>query len=95
MRTIRLRELPEWPPQPGGAFDSLWQFPIAGEAVVNELFPLQNRRITFKGEYEGHPHSYHYKASTGKIASRIQAILAANMGKTVAELGECEVEIEE
>jgi hypothetical protein len=95
MKKMRLRDLLDWPPQSGGAYDSRWRFPTAGEAVVNQLFPLQNERVTFRGEFEGHPHSYHYKASTEKIASRIHAIVAANMGKTVAELGEFEIEIDE
>lgn len=95
MKTIRLRELPEWPPQPGGAFDSSWRFPTAGEAVVDELYPVLNRMVTFRGQFEGHPHSYHYTAATEKIASRIQAVVAANMGKTVEELGEFELEVED
>jgi hypothetical protein len=95
MRTIRLRELPEWPPQPGGAFDSSWRFPTAGEAVVDELYPVQNQMVTFRGAFEGHPHSYHYKAATDNLASRIQTVIAANRGKTVAQLGDCEIEVED
>jgi hypothetical protein len=56
---------------------------------------MQNRIVTFRGAFEGHPNSYHYKATTTEIATRLEAVIAANLGKTVAELGDCEIEVED
>ena len=62
--------------------------------VVNETYPVIGATVTFRGEFEGHPASYHYKASSEKIASQIHTIVGTNMGKTVAELGEFEIEVD-
>jgi hypothetical protein len=95
MRKITLRELANWPPEPGGAYESGTVFPVAGEAVVVEIFPVRDAMVTFRGEFGKYPHSYHYKASSEKIASQIHAVILANLGKTVAELGDLEIEIDE
>jgi len=92
MKKIRLRDLPDWPPQPGGAYKSGTRFPTAGEAVVDDVLPLDGTSITFRAQYDDAPHSYHYYASSEKIANQIHNVVAANMGKTVAELGEFEIE---
>jgi hypothetical protein len=39
-----------------------------------------------------HPHSYDYKAWSETITSRIHTIVGVNLGKTVAELGEFEID---
>jgi hypothetical protein len=93
MKKLRLRELPEWPPQPGGAYKPGEFFPTAGEAVVSEVFPLRERTVTFRGIFDGQSHSYHYKAENKKIALEIQEVVQKNVGKTVAQLAELEVEV--
>jgi|SRR5215469_16788885 len=95
MRKIRLRELPHWPPEPGGAFDSQSQFPLGSETVVTEVFPVLYKAVTFRGIFEGRPHSYLYVASDEKTAQKIHEAIAANQGKTLAQLGELEIETEE
>ncbi len=35
------------------------------------------------------------KATTTEIATRLEAVIAANLGKTVAGLGDCEIEVED
>jgi hypothetical protein len=94
MKTKRLRELPDWPPQPGGAYDASTRFPIAGEAVITEVFPVTGMEVTFHGKFEGHQHSYHYFAESEKIAARIREAVFANVGRTVSDLGELEIEVE-
>ena len=95
MRKINLRELPNWPPGPGAAHQSGTVFPVAGEAVVVEIFPVSNALVTFRGEFGKYPHSYHHKASSDKIAAQIYSVILANLGRTVAELGHFEIEIDE
>jgi hypothetical protein len=93
MTTVRLRELPDWPPAPGGAYDSLTRFPVGGEARVNEVFPVRDKRVTFRGVFEGNPSSYHYVAPSEQTAERIYDAIAANLGKKVGDLGDVEIEV--
>jgi hypothetical protein len=93
MQKIRVRALPDWPPQPGGALESGTRSPTAGEAVVYDVFPLNGTTVTFRAKLEDHPHSYDVKASSEQIANQIHNVVAANIGKTVAELGEFEIEV--
>jgi hypothetical protein len=95
MKMVKLRDLPNWPPPPGGAYDGGTLFPVATEVVINEIFPVIETMVTFRGESAGYPHSFHFRASSEKIASRIQTIISANLGHTVAELGEFEIVIDE
>jgi hypothetical protein len=95
MRKITLRELHDWPPESAGAYESSTVFPVAGEAVVVEIFPVSNAMVTFLAELGKYPHSYNYKASSEKIATQIYAVISANLGKTVAELADLEIEIDE
>ena len=93
-KKIRVRELRDWPPGPAGAINPGENLPNRGEAVVTELMRLDETRIMFKGEFKGSANSYHYKAENKKIASQIQTIIGANIGKTVAQLGEFEIDVE-
>jgi hypothetical protein len=63
--------------------------------TIFRFHEMQNRIVTFRGAFEGHPNSYHYKATTTEIATRLEAVIAANLGKTVAELGDCGIEVED
>jgi hypothetical protein len=94
LRTIRVRELPEWPPQSGGAYGPATIFPTAGEAIISEVFPVRDGWVTFHGDYLGHVHSYHYKAETEKIADELYDVVVKNIGSPVFSLGEQEIEIE-
>ena len=90
-----LRNLTDWPGICGGARESTSEFLTVDEAVVNEVFLAPNNRVTIRAEFEGRRSSYHYHASSEKIASRIQMTIAKNgMGKTVSALGEFEVEVD-
>jgi hypothetical protein len=93
MKKIRIRELPDWPPQPGGAYGPETVFPMGGEALVSEVFPVHDRVITFKGMFGKDSHSYHYKAETAKIAEQLHSLVKDGIGMTVAELGDLEIEV--
>jgi hypothetical protein len=93
MKKLTLKELPDWPPLPGGAYDGSTQFPLAGEAVIDQVNPVTDSWVTFRGQFKGHPHSYHYQASSEEIANQIHEVVAANIGKTIVELGEFEIEV--
>jgi hypothetical protein len=90
----RLRDLFDWPPQPGGAYDAGTVFPTGGEAVVNDVFPVRDTTVTFHGVFKGGTSSYHYFAPNVKTAHKIYAAIAANLGKTASELGALEIDVE-
>jgi len=94
MKTIPVRELPNWPPEPGGAYDSYSRFPRSDEAVVAAIFPRVEDQVTFKCEFEGRSHSYHYFAASEKIAIQVHEAVSKNLGKKLSELGDFEIEVE-
>jgi len=94
MKKLRLRELENWPPEPGGAYDAYTRFPVGGEGRVDEIFPVLESAVTMQGDFMGRPHSYHYHAPSDEVADRVHKIVAQNLGKTVRELGELEIEVE-
>ena len=49
--------------------------------------------MTFRAKFEGHEHSYHCFTENEKIASRIREEVLANVGRTVNELGDLEIEV--
>jgi len=94
MKKLRLRELENWPPQPGGPYDSYTRIPVGGEGRVDEVFPVLENGVTMRGDFEGRSHSYDYHAPSEEVADRVHKIVAQNLGKTVRELGELEIEVE-
>jgi len=91
-KKIILRDLPGWPPEPGGAYESGTEFPRPWEAVIIEVIPVDATSVTFKAQYKKYSHSYHFFAASKEIASQIQIIVGANIGKSVASLAEFEIE---
>jgi hypothetical protein len=71
MKRIRLRVLPDRP-RNAAAPMPVHGFPIAGEAVVIEVFPVNGMEVMFNGKFGGRQHSYHYFAEHEKIAARIR-----------------------
>jgi hypothetical protein len=90
MKKMKVRELPNWPPESGGAFRSGSVFPVAGEAIISGFVPLQDRSVTFKACFGEDVHS----AQTEKIAEQLQTLIQKSMGKPVAGLGESDIEVE-
>jgi hypothetical protein len=94
MKKVRLRELENWPPEPGGAHDPDARFPAGGEGRVDEIFPVQENGVPMRGDFNGRSHSSDYHAPSEIVAVLVHKIVAQNLGNTVRELGELEIEIE-
>jgi hypothetical protein len=90
---VKIGALPNWPPEPGGAFNVAYKSPSSGQAAINEIVTVQDRWVTFTGSFEGKEFTYDYKAATVKIATALAQILRMNVGTTVMRLGESEIEI--
>src|SRR5580698_8843584 len=93
-KTLKLRELVDWPPEPGGAYRPGSVSPTAREAIIAESVPLIARSVTFRATFGQDSHSYHYHAETDGIARQVQRLVGENIGRKVATLGDYDVEIE-
>lgn len=94
MKQMEIRYLENWPPIVGGAHERGSIFPIAGEGGVDDLIPLDGVNVTFSGDFKGHVNTYHFVASDENMAKEVFAVIAANLGKTVAEIGALKIEVE-
>lgn len=94
MRRIPVRELDNWPPTTGGAHGSGSVFPQGGEGRVDNVLPVDGNQVIFSGEFGGHMSTYHFFAADKKIAQKVRALIAENLSRTVAELGDLEIEVE-
>jgi hypothetical protein len=95
MKKIKIRELPNWPPDPGGPILSSYRIPTSEQAKLTRVMPKQvDGRVTFVGEFEGHDHTYDYAASSEQLAEAIREALRNNLGTSVFGLGDLEVELE-
>lgn len=95
MKIRKTRAFPGWPPEASGPFDKGRRFPLGDEAVVRTVFPVSAATVKFTAMFEGHPHLYEFKASSARIASQIHSIVSTNIGKTVADLGDFDIELDE
>jgi hypothetical protein len=89
---MKIRDLPNWPPEPGGAFNASYRSPSSDQAMMKELVRVQDKSVTFTAAFEGKQFTYDYEAASTKLARNLAEILRKNIGKTVMQLGEPEVE---
>jgi hypothetical protein len=94
MKKIKIRELSNWPPEPGGIIRG--NSPSSSEqAKVTRVQPkLVDGLVTFVGEFEGHEHTYDYAASSEELAEAIRETLRKHLETSVFGLGDLEVELE-
>jgi len=93
-KKIEIRYLDNWPPTEGGAHARGSFFPRGGEGRVDKVEPLNGKQVIFSGEFDGHRVMYHFFATDEKIAAKVHAVVSENLGKTVAEIGALEMEVE-
>jgi hypothetical protein len=86
-------DLPNWPPDSGGAFDPRNpKFAISAEAVVIKgVSKVDGHKITFTCDYEGRPHTYDFVAPDEKTAGKLAAILRDNVGNFLFSVGSIEI----
>jgi len=95
MKKSKIRDLPNWPPEPGGAIQSSYRIPTSDQAILRRVEPKgADGWVTFVGEFEGHNHSYDFKASSEKLAEAIRQALRQNLGTSVFGLGDLEIDLE-
>lgn len=90
MARIKIREDPNWPPDPEGTNPNL---PASSQqAKLKMVSPKQvDCLVTFVGEFEGE-HTYDYRASSEELAEAIRQTLESNLGTSIFGLGDLELE---
>lgn len=88
---MKIRDLPHWPPEPGGAFNASHKSPASDQAIFKELVRVQDNSVTFTATFEGKEFTYHYEVPNSKLAKDLAEVLARNIGKTVIQLGDAEM----
>ena len=91
---MKLRDLPNWPPNPSGANPSSKdKVPTPDQAVLKSVEPRRlSNRVVFTGEFEGNQHIYDYEAKHAKLAEHIETHLHKYIGKSVMHLGDIEID---
>jgi hypothetical protein len=88
---MKIKDLPHWPPEPGGAFKASYKSPASDQAVLKELVRVQDNSVTFTASFEGKEFTYDYEAPNSKLAKDLAEIVARSVGKTVMQLGDAEI----
>jgi hypothetical protein len=95
MKRIKIRELPNWPPDSKGPTGGSYRLPTNEQAKLTRVEPKRvEGRVTFVSEFERHDHIFDYKASSEKLAEAIRDVLRNNLGTSIYGLGDLEVELE-
>jgi hypothetical protein len=92
MKRIKIRELPNWPPQPGGTNSDR---PAPNQVSLTTVEPKQvDGLVTFVGEFQRKPLTYDYTASSETLAEAIREALRSNLGTSIGDL-DVELELSE
>jgi len=61
---MKIRDLPNWPPDPGGPFKASYKSPASDQAILKELVRVQDNSVTFTATFEGTEFTYDYEVPT-------------------------------
>jgi hypothetical protein len=93
MRKIRVSDLDNWPPEPGGSFGKGYVLRVTpSEAKLSGLHRRAGRRVTFECTCERNTYTYDYDAKTERIAVQLAVIVLKYIGKPLSSFGEIEIE---
>jgi hypothetical protein len=91
-RRMKIKDLPNWPPEPRSAFNASYKSPTSDQAVLKELVRVQDNSVTFTTTFEGKQFTYDYEVANSRLAKTLVEVLARNIGKTLMQLGAVEVD---
>jgi len=91
----KLREI--WPPDPGGAFGPGTEFPLQGQDVLKQVFyyaPVSHAKanLSLKTFYKGNYHTRDLLLDDADFAQRLASRLRHEIGRTIADLGQLELD---
>lgn len=89
---MKIRELPDWPPSPGGSYHWTHRTPASDQAVLKALVRVQDDWVVFTSTFEGKEQTYDFQTPSAAMAKNLAEIVQGNAGKkTVMEMGELEL----
>jgi hypothetical protein len=89
---MKVRDLEEWPPQPGGSYKTSYAVPSSEESMIEKVVSVLDDNVCFTGTANGIQHTYDFKALNDKIALNLKKILESNIGKSVFSVGDVELD---
>lgn len=88
---MKIRELANWPPEPGGSYNHTdWDAP-SGYAALREVVRVEANLVTFTVFSGNHEATCDFWAADQGIAKALAKVLRGNGGKTLIELGDLEL----
>jgi hypothetical protein len=89
---MKLRDLPGWPPDAGGAISRGDNFAIRPALVtIKDVQAVVKKLVTFTGMFDGRAVTYNYMAPDEKLAAKVAAILKANADKDLLSVGDADI----
>jgi hypothetical protein len=88
---MKVRDLAEWPPQPGGFYKASYQAPATEQAIVKEVVKSHHNWVTFTCLFGGNDHTYDFEAPDLTSALQVKSVLESNIGKTLFEIGNMDI----
>ena len=80
---MKIKDLRNWPPDPGGAFNASYKSPTSDQALLKELVRVRDNSVTFTATFEGKQFTYDYEVGNSRLAKTFAEVLERNIGKTV------------
>jgi hypothetical protein len=68
---MKIKDLPNWPPQPGGGFNASYKSPTSDQAILKELVRVQDNSVTFTATFEGKQFTYDYEVANSRVAKTL------------------------
>ena len=68
---MKIKDLPNWPPQPGGAFNASYKSPTSDQAILKELVRVRDNSVTFTATCGGKQLTYDYEVANSKVAKHL------------------------
>ena len=90
---MRIRELDQWPPERAGAAAKGDAF-CAGtnEMILTRVDGVQEKCVIFTCTFAAKQHTYDFSAEDPSLAMRLENILRKNIGQTLEQIGDLEIE---
>jgi hypothetical protein len=96
---MRVRDLPGWVPQPGGARSTGERVPRPNEVFIERVLQVFNDNLiftcrfvdNFSGKPEGRSVFYSFPVLEKETLPKIAEIINQNVGKTLLSIGDIEI----
>jgi hypothetical protein len=89
---MKIKDLPNWPPSPGGASHWAHRTPASDQAVFKALIRVQEDWVVFTSVFEEREQTYDFQAPSPAVAKNMAVVLQGDVGgNTITQLGELQL----